>query len=256
MINANPTHFEGRTVIITGAASGLGHALAIEFRKVGALVTGCDVNDEAGLAAMAAIGATYVHADVSKEMPVQDLVAGVVAEHGRLDVMINNAAISVSKDVATTSEAELDRILAVNLKGPFFGTKHAVRAMLESGGGSIVNVASILGLVADGMLAAYCAAKGGVLGLTRAAAVQYGDRGIRVNALCPGDMDTPLVAEYFQMFPDPKAARAKVEQEYPMKRISTPSEIAQAALFLASPQSSFMTGQTLVVDGGLTVSCY
>jgi NAD(P)-dependent dehydrogenase (short-subunit alcohol dehydrogenase family) len=248
--------FEGKSVIVTGVASGLGHALAIEFRKAGALVTGCDVKDEPGLAAMTAIGATYVHADVSREQQVQDLIGGVVARHGRLDVMVNNAAISVSKDLANTSEEELDRILAVNLKGPFFGTKHAVRAMLESGGGNIVNVASILGLVADGMLAAYCAAKGGVLGLTRAAAVQYGDRGIRVNAICPGDIDTPLVAEYFEMFADPKAARESIEKEYPMKRMAAPGEIAQAVLFLASPQSSFMTGQSMVVDGGLTVSCY
>lgn len=248
--------FADKSVIITGVASGLGHALAIEFRNAGALVTGCDVNDAAGLAAMNAIGATYVHADVSKEQQVQDLVADVVARHGRLDVMVNNAAISVSKELANTSEEELDRILAVNLKGPFFGTKHAIRAMLTSGGGNIVNVASILGLVADGMLAAYCAAKGGVLGLTRAAAVQYGDRGIRVNAICPGDIDTPLVAEYFEMFADPKAARENIEKAYPMKRMATPGEIAQAVLFLASPQSSFMTGQSLVVDGGLTVSCY
>jgi len=128
--------------------------------------------------------------------------------------------------------------------------------MLKTNGGAIVNVASILGLVADGMLAAYCAAKGGVLGLTRAAAVQYGDRGIRVNAICPGDIDTPLVAEYFDMFDDPKAARAKIENEYPMKRIAAPKEIAQSVMFLASPYSSYMTGQQLVVDGGLTVSCY
>ena len=119
-----------------------------------------------------------------------------------------------------------------------------------------MNVASILGLVADGMLAAYCAAKGGVLGLTRAAAVQYGDRGIRVNAICPGDIDTPLVKEYFEMFDDPKAARTSVEKEYPMKRIGSPKEIAQAVMFLASPYSSFMTGQQLVVDGGLTIDCY
>lgn len=249
-------NFEGKSVIITGVASGLGHALAIEFTNAKATVFGCDVNDKAGQANMDALGATYFHVDVSKEAEVEGLIAKVVAKHGKLDVMVNNAAVSVSEEMINTTEADLDRILAVNLKGPFFGTKHAVRAMLKTGGGSIVNIASILGLVADGMLAAYCAAKGGVLGLTRAAAVQYGDRGIRVNAICPGDIDTPLVAEYFDMFDDPKEARAKIENEYPMKRIAAPKEIAQSVMFLASPYSSYMTGQQLVVDGGLTVSCY
>jgi NAD(P)-dependent dehydrogenase (short-subunit alcohol dehydrogenase family) len=205
---------------------------------------------------MAAIGAEYRHADVSREGDVEALVADVVREHGRLDVMVNNAAISINQELAQTTESELDRILAVNLKGPFFGTKHAVRAMLETEGGAIVNIASILGIVADGMLAAYCTAKGGVLGLTRAAAVQYGDRGIRVNAVCPGDIDTPLLQEYFAMSADPVAARAEIEREYPLRRIAGPGEIAKAAMFLASPYASFMTGQQLVVDGGLTVTCY
>ncbi len=249
-------NFQGKSVIITGVSSGLGHALAIEFSSANATVFGCDVNDEAGRANMEALGATYFHVDVSKENEVEELIAKVVAKHGKLDVMVNNAAVSVSEEMINTTEVDLDRILAVNLKGPFFGTKHAVKAMLKTNGGAIVNVASILGLVADGMLAAYCAAKGGVLGLTRAAAVQYGDRGIRVNAICPGDIDTPLVAEYFDMFDDPKAARAKIENEYPMKRIAAPKEIAQSVMFLASPYSSYMTGQQLVVDGGLTVSCY
>ena len=249
-------NFEGKSVIITGVASGLGHALAMEFTKANAKVYGCYVNDPAGKANMDALGAQYFHVDVSKESEVEGFVAAVVADHGKLDVMINNAAVSVSEELANTTESDLDKVLAVNLKGPFFGTKHAVRAMLQTGGGTIVNVASILGIVADGMLAAYCAAKGGVLGLTRAAAVQYGDRGIRVNAICPGDIDTPLVAEYFGMFEDPIEARAKIENEYPMKRIAAPKEIAQSVMFLASPYSSYMTGQQLVVDGGLTVSCY
>jgi len=249
-------NFEGKSVIITGVASGLGHALAIEFSSANATVFGCDVNDKAGEVNMTALGATYFHVDVSKENEVEDFIAMVVAKHGKLDVMVNNAAVSVSEEMINTTEVDLDRILAVNLKGPFFGTKHAVIAMLKTNGGVIVNVASILGIVADGMLAAYCAAKGGVLGLTRAAAVQYGDRGIRVNAICPGDIDTPLVAEYFNMFDDPKAARAKIENEYPMKRIANQKEIAQSVMFLASPYSSYMTGQQLVVDGGLTISCY
>lgn len=248
--------FDGKSVAITGVSSGLGVALATEFAEAGATVFGCDINDLAGQRNMDAIGATYIHADVSRESDVESLVGQVVRSHGKIDVMVNNAAVSVNEELAETSEADLDRILSVNLKGPFFGTKHAVRAMLRTEGGSIVNIASILGLVADGMLAAYCAAKGGVLGLTRAAAVQYSDRGIRVNAICPGDIDTPLLQEYFAMFEDSAAARADIEKEYPIKRIAAPKEIAQTALFLASPYSSFITGQQIVVDGGLTVSCY
>ena len=249
-------NFEGKSVAITGVSSGLGFALAVEFAAAGATVFGCDINDDAGRHNMESIGATYLHADVSKEAEVEALVKHVVTSSGGIDVMVNNAAVSVNEELAETSEKDLDRILAVNLKGPFFGTKHAVRAMLQGEGGSIINIASILGIVADGMLAAYCAAKGGVLGLTRAAAVQYSDRGIRINAICPGDIDTPLVREYFDMFDDPAAAREQIEKEYPMKRIAAPKEIAQTALFLASPFSSFITGQQIVVDGGLTVTCY
>jgi len=155
-----------------------------------------------------------------------------------------------------TTEDQLDQVLAVNLKGPFFGTKHAVRTMINTGGGSIVNIASILGLVGDGMLAAYCAAKGGVLGVTRATAVQYGLNGIRCNAIAPGDIDTPLVQDYFNMSPDPAAARRDIEAEYPLGRIASPTEVARVAVFLASPAASFISGQVIVVDGGLLATCY
>jgi NAD(P)-dependent dehydrogenase (short-subunit alcohol dehydrogenase family) len=128
--------------------------------------------------------------------------------------------------------------------------------MRGSGGGTIVNVASILALVADGILAAYCAAKGGVLGITRATAVRYGVDGIRCNAVCPGDIDTPLVQAYFEIADDPAALRAEIEREYPLGRIAQPREIARAVVFLASDDSSFMSGQPLVVDGGLLADCY
>src|SRR5205814_3136888 len=147
-----------------------------------------------------------------------------------LHVMVNNAAVQIEQELAETTEEQLDRILAVNLKGVFFGCKHAVRAMRPAGGGAIVNVASILGLVGDGILAAYCAAKGGVLGVTRATAVQYGSAGIRCNAICPGDIDTPLVQAYFDAAPDPAARRREVELEYPLGRIAQPQEVARAAV--------------------------
>jgi NAD(P)-dependent dehydrogenase (short-subunit alcohol dehydrogenase family) len=218
-------------------------------------VLGCDVDDHAGRATMAGVG-EYLHADVSREPEVAGLVAAAVERFGRLDVMVNNAAIQVERELVETTEEELDRVLAVNLKGVFFGCKHAVLAMRRTGGGSIVNVASILALVGDGILAAYCAAKGGVLALTRATAVQYARDGIRCNAVCPGDIDTPIVEAYFAAAPDPRARRAEVEAEYPAGRIAQPEEIARAVVFLASDDSSFMNGQPLVLDGGLLADCY
>jgi NAD(P)-dependent dehydrogenase (short-subunit alcohol dehydrogenase family) len=219
------------------------------------MVVGCDVNDPAGESTMDGIG-TYLHADVSREADVQGLIAAAVERHGRLDVMVNNAAIQIEQELAETTEEQLDRILAVNLKGVFFGCKHAVRAMRPAGGGAIVNIASILGLVGDGILAAYCAAKGGVLGITRATAVQYGRDGIRCNAVCPGDIDTPLVQAYFDTADDPDALRAEISAEYPLARIAQPREVARTVVFLAGEDASFMSGQPLVVDGGLLATCY
>jgi NAD(P)-dependent dehydrogenase (short-subunit alcohol dehydrogenase family) len=246
---------EGRGAVVTGVGSGLGREIARALASEGARVLGCDINDEAGSETMSPIG-FYRHADVSRERAVEELVAEALERFGGLDVMVNNAAIQIEEELAETTEEQLDRILAVNLKGVFFGCKHAVRAMRADGGGSIVNIASILALVADGILAAYCAAKGGVLGITRATAVRYGAEGIRCNAVCPGDIDTPLVAAYFQTADDPVALRAEVEREYPLRRIAQPQEIARAVVFLASEDSSFMTGQPLILDGGLLADCY
>jgi NAD(P)-dependent dehydrogenase (short-subunit alcohol dehydrogenase family) len=253
--DTHPRSLDGRSAVVTGVGSGLGQAIARELAAEGALVLGCDIDDDAGGDTMAGIGA-YLHADVSSERAVEGLIADAVERHGRLDVMVNNAAIQIEQELAETTEQQLDRILAVNLKGVFFGCKHAVRAMRPAGGGAIVNVASILGLVGDGILAAYCAAKGGVLGITRATAVQYGRDGIRCNAVCPGDIDTPLVQAYFNTAPDPAALRAQISAEYPLERIAQPREIARAVVFLASEDASFMSGQPLVVDGGLLATCY
>ena len=246
---------EARSAVVTGVGSGLGREIASVLAAEGARVLGCDIDDDAGAATMEPIG-FYRHADVSRERAVEELVEEAVERFGRLDVMVNNAAIQIEEELAETTEEQLDQILAVNLKGVFFGCKHAVRAMRPAGGGAIVNVASILALVGDGILAAYCAAKGGVLGITRATAVRYGRDGIRCNAICPGDIDTPLVAAYFATAEDPAALRAEVEREYPLGRIAEPREIARAVAFLASDDSSFMTGQPLIVDGGLLADCY
>jgi meso-butanediol dehydrogenase / (S,S)-butanediol dehydrogenase / diacetyl reductase len=246
---------EGRGVVVTGVASGLGRAIAGEFAAEGARVLGCDVNDEGGAATMEGIG-DYRHTDVAHESEVEALVADAVRRFGRLDVMVNNAAIQVEEELAETTEEQLDRVLAVNLKGPFFGCKHAIRVMRSSGGGSIVNIASVLALTGDENLAAYGAAKGGVVALTKSAAVRYGRDAIRVNAVCPGDIATPMVEAYFAAAEDPAALRAQAETEYPLGRIAEPREIARAVIFLGSDDSVYMTGQELIVDGGLLAECY
>jgi NAD(P)-dependent dehydrogenase (short-subunit alcohol dehydrogenase family) len=246
---------EGRGIVVTGVASGLGRALAIELAAEGANVLGCDVNDEGGAETMGGIG-VYRHTDVSHEAEVEALVADAVQRFGRLHVMVNNAAIQVEEELADTTEEQLDRVLAVNLKGPFFGCKHAIRAMRGAGGGSIINIASVLALTGDANLAAYGAAKGGVVALTKSAAVCYGRDGIRVNAVCPGDIQTPMVEAYFAAADDPAALLAQAETEYPIGHIAQPREIARAALFLASDDSAYMTGQELIVDGGLLAECY
>lgn len=246
---------QGRGVVVTGVASGLGSALAQEFAAEGARVLGCDVSDDAGAAVMDGIGA-YRHTDVSREAEVEALVDDAVRRFGRLDVMVNNAAIQVEQELADTSEEQLDRVLAVNLKGPFFGCKHAIRAMRDAGGGAIVNVSSVLAMAGDPMLAAYGAAKGGVLAMTKSAAVKYGRDNIRCNAVCPGDIQTPLVEAYFAAADDPAALRAQADSEYPLGRIGQPQEVARAVLFLASNDARFVTGESLVVDGGLLAECY
>jgi NAD(P)-dependent dehydrogenase (short-subunit alcohol dehydrogenase family) len=247
----------GRGVVVTGVGSGLGRALAIEFAAEGANVLGCDVNDEGGAETMREIG-TYRHVDVSSEAEVEALIADAVERFGKLDVMVNNAAIQVEEQLTDTTEEQLDRVLAVNLKGPFFGCKHAVRAMLGSGGGAIVNIASIAGLTGttDGVLPAYSTAKGAVIALTKHIAVRYGPDRIRCNSISPGDMLTPMVEAYFDSAEDPAALRAQAESEYPLRRIPEPKEIARSALFLASDDASNVTGHDLVADGGLLAVAY
>lgn len=247
--------FDGRSVIVTGVGSGLGSALAREFATEGARVLGCDVNDEAGTTVMDGIG-VYRHTDVSDEAQVEALVDDAVQRFGRLDVLVNNAAIQVERELAETTGEQLDRVLAVNLKGPFFGCKHAIRVMRGTGGGAIVNISSVLAVTGDPMLAAYGAAKGGVLALTKSAAVKYGREGVRCNTVLPGDMHTDMVEAYFAAAADPAALRAQAEAEYPLGRIGQPREVARAVLFLASDDASFVTGEALVVDGGLLAECY
>lgn len=251
----------GKVAIVTGGGSGIGRASALLFAEEGARVVVVDWNSETGAETLAAINsyghtAVFCHGDVSKTQDVENMINTAVTEYGRLDVLFNNAAIQIMAKLADTKEEDWDRIHSVNLRGVFLGCKYAIPAMIRSGGGSIVNMSSALGFVGDPDLAAYGAAKGGIIALTKAAAIAYGPDKLRVNCICPGDVDTPLLQDFFKSFPDPERMRQEVYAKYALRRIANPKEIAQVAAFLASDASSFMTGSVLVVDGGLTSRCY
>lgn len=250
-----------KVAIVTGSGSGIGRATAQLFAKEGASVIVVDRDQISGDETVANIraengDATFCCADVSKSRDIQRAVDIALKRYGKLDILVNNAAVQIMAKLVDTSEEVWDQIHSVNLKGVFLGCKHAIPAMISSGGGAIVNMASILGFVGDPDLAAYCAAKGGVIALTKVAALTYGPDRIRVNCICPGDVETPLVQAYFEKDNNPAQLRNEVYSKYALRRIAAPDEIANAALFLASEDSSFITGSTMVVDGALTIKCY
>ncbi|MBI4873302.1 MAG: glucose 1-dehydrogenase [Acidobacteria bacterium] len=252
---------EGRVAIITGAGSGIGRASAIHFAAEGARVVAADWNAESGAETEEIVRASggeaaFCRADVSQAANAERMVRFAEERYGKLDALFNNAAVQILGRLTDTSEQDWDRIHSVNLKGVFLCMKYAIPAMIRAGGGAIVNMSSILGLVGDPDLAAYCAAKGGVIALTKAAALTCGENGIRVNCLCPGDVETPMVKDYFDKAADPDGLRKEVYSKYALRRIATPEEIARTAAFLVSDASSFMTGSVVVADGGLTSKCY
>jgi NAD(P)-dependent dehydrogenase (short-subunit alcohol dehydrogenase family) len=249
---------EGKVALITGGASGMGMIASKLFATEGAKVVLTDVADDAGDSVAAEISsdggeATYVHADVSSEADAKAMVDAAVARFGRLDVLYNNAGVMLGSDgsVDSTEAAVWDRTLAINVKGVAFGCKYGVPAMIAGGGGSIINVASFVAWMgAATSQTAYTASKGAVLAMTREIAVEYARKGIRCNALCPGPIDTPLLAELLS----DDARRQRRFVHIPMGRLGRAEELAKAALFLASDDSSFMTGTSLIVDGGITAA--
>ena len=249
---------EGKVALITGGASGMGKVASQLFADEGAKVVLTDVSDIAGEATAVEIIASggealYVHADVSEESDAKAMVDAAIERFGRLDILYNNAGVMMSADgsVHTTAESVWDATLAINVKGVAFGCKFGVPAMIATGGGSIINVASFVAwLGAATSQTAYTASKGAVLAMTREIAVEYARKGIRCNALCPGPIDTPLLAE---LLSDP-ARRQRRLVHIPMGRLGQAEELAKAALFLASDDSSYMTGTSLIVDGGITAA--
>src|SRR5438093_11533139 len=245
---------DGKIALVTGGSSGIGRASALAFAREGAKVVVADVTAEGGQETVRLIKeaggeARFLKVDVARAAEVETLITQTVAAYGRLDCAYNNAGIE-GAFVSTTEypEADWDRVLAINLKGVWLCMKYEITQMLQQGGGAIVNTASIMGLVGSwSRSGAYNASKHGVVGLTKTAALEYATSGIRVNAVCPGYIHTPLIEEALTSNP---ALEAQIVARHPVGRMGKPEEIAEAVVWLCSDAASFVTGHTMTVDGG------
>jgi cyclopentanol dehydrogenase len=252
-----PGRLEGKVALITGGASGIGEATAKLFAREGAKVVVADTQTEKGRAVVAAIKgaggkATFVRANVTREGDAKRMVTSTVAKYGRLDILFNNAGVENSKPDVETSVKEWDTVMNVNVKGVFLGTKYAVPEMKKRGGGSIINTSSIFGLIGSPGFAAYHASKGAVRLLTKSTALAHAGDNIRANSICPGVIETPMFAQVLSEAPNPDTARAEWMENEPIGRFGRPDDIAYGALYLASDESSYITGTELVIDGGYT----
>jgi NAD(P)-dependent dehydrogenase (short-subunit alcohol dehydrogenase family) len=249
---------QGKRGVVTGAASGLGREVAKLFAEEGARVVVADVNSDGAQAVAAKIGGDAVHqaCDVTVEEQVIAALDRSVSEWGGLDFVINNAGVQVEKPLEETSNEDFDWLFDVNVRGVFWGCKHAIARMRKAGGGAIVNTASALSLVSDPFLPVYTASKHATLGLTRSVGVAYAADGIRCNCVCPGDMQTPMIERYWEATGDPEKAKAEMASMYPAGKIGQPGEVARAILFLASDEASYVNGSFMQVDGGLLSKVY
>jgi NAD(P)-dependent dehydrogenase (short-subunit alcohol dehydrogenase family) len=244
--------FDGKVALVTGAGSGIGRSTAKLLAEGGASVVVSDIDEDGGAATVEAIqgaggAAVFVRANIAEPAECEALVKAAVDEYGRLDVAVNNAGIAGQS--AATGEYDVEdwrRVIEINLSGQFYCMRYEIPAMLENGGGSIVNVASILGAVGFPQAPAYVAAKHGLVGLTKTAAVEYGESGIRVNAIGPGFISTPLISE----LEEDQETNQMLISLHPMGRLGRPEEVAELAVFLASDRASFVTGSYHPADGG------
>jgi NAD(P)-dependent dehydrogenase (short-subunit alcohol dehydrogenase family) len=257
-MSANGQRVAGKVALVTGGASGLGAESARRLVREGAKVALTDLASEAGEAVARAISADggeaiFFNHDVTSEADWARVVAATLARFGRLDVLVNNAGIALSGlNLMTHSLEAWRRVLSVNLDGVFLGLRHSGPAIAQGGGGSVINMSSIMGKVGAAGGAAYCASKGGVLMLTKAAALEWASVNIRVNSIHPGFIETPLVSTILHEAENGNEMRALLISRHAMGRLGVPREIADAVVFLASEESSFMTGGELVIDGGYT----
>jgi NAD(P)-dependent dehydrogenase (short-subunit alcohol dehydrogenase family) len=245
----------GQVAIVTGGGSGQGRATALLFAQEGARVVVGDVNDKGAAETARLINhqeggqAIGVKVDVTKADEVSGMVDTALSHYGRLDILINNAGATLFKGIEDTTEEEWDRILNTNLKAIFLGCKYAIPAMRRGGGGSIVNIASVAGLIGMPEHFAYCAAKAGVIHFTKSLALDHGRENIRINCICPGGVLTPMLGEVINI-QDP-AQVERVARQHALGRVAEPEEIARVSLFLCSADASFMTGAAVTVDGGI-----
>jgi NAD(P)-dependent dehydrogenase (short-subunit alcohol dehydrogenase family) len=246
----------GKVIMVTGSSSGIGAACVDRFVREGATVAGCDVTEPPSDAASGAGAASFTRVDVRDEDAVAALVTALVDDHGRLDGVVNSAGVAGGGPVHMVDQAEWDRVLSINLTGTYLVCKHAIASMLrqppvDGERGSIVNLASVEGLEGTAGGSAYNASKGAVVVFTKNMAIDYGRQGIRVNAICPGFIDTPLFRGVFGQ-EGVEVVRDDIEREHKLRRFGRASEIASAALFLLSPDASFVSGVALPVDGAYT----
>lgn len=250
----------GKVAIVTGAGRGIGAAIAKRFAAEGARVVCADIDGASARETESVITATgaearAVEADVST-LEANRAMIGAALALGGLDILHANAAIQVMGRLEDTSESDWDTLHATNLRGVYLGIRESLPHLRARGGGSVIITASLLGIVGDPDMPAYGAMKGGLRALCRSLAAAHGPENIRVNTICPGDVATPMGADFFAHQPDPDAARAAILERYPLRRFATPDDVANVALFLASEEASYLTGIDVVVDGGLLARIY
>ncbi len=245
---------ENKRAIVTGGAAGIGWAIARRFAEEGARVMVADLDGDAAAKAAGALGEAHLscQTDISEEKEVAEAIWYAVREMGGLDVMVNNAGVGVAASTTDTTVEDFDWVVSVNLKGTFLGMKHAIPAIRDSGGGSVINMSSIAALVGLVDRAVYSAAKGGILSLTRAAAIDHISEGVRVNCIVPGTVDTPWVERITSGYDDPEKARDTMKARQPHGRLVSPEEVAAMAAYLASDEAASAVGAAMVVDGGVT----
>ena len=248
------SRLEGKIAIVTGAGQGIGEGIARKFAAEGARVIVAERDEKTGAAVADALpGGRFIRTDVAKEDSIVAMVAETVAEVGPPDILVNNAGIAVFDEPLSLSAEEWHRCFSVDLDGVWYCCKHVLPHMLDKGGGAIVNLASVHAFQIIPHTFPYPVAKHGVLGLTRALAIEYASRGIRINAISPGYIDTPVNEWYFSTQPDPAGARRAAEDLSPAKRMGRSDEIAAVATLLASDEATFMIGSNIVIDGGVSI---